>query len=148
MPNAIPGNDADGVRLFLDACVIIYLIEGLGPFAAKAATQLSALRQAHPDAMVFVSDLSRLECRVLPARRGNKALLARYDHFFDADDVECVQLTPAVVDLATAIRARSGLGTADALQAASCLALPTASRFITGDAGFRREAALDLVLIG
>jgi predicted nucleic acid-binding protein len=135
------------VRLFLDACVIIYLIEGLAPFAAKVAAQLSALRQADPRAMVFVSDLSRLECRVLPARRSNTALLARYDDFFGAEDVECVHLTPAVVDLATAIRARSGLGTADALQAASCLALPDRARFITGDAGFRREPALDLVLI-
>jgi predicted nucleic acid-binding protein len=52
-----------------------------------------------------------------------------------------------VVDLATAIRARSGLRTPDALQAACCLSLEQPASFITNDAGFRRVTALDVVLV-
>jgi predicted nucleic acid-binding protein len=58
-----------------------------------------------------------------------------------------VELTRDVVELATVIRAKHGLRTPDALQAASCLQLGAEHLFLTGDAGFERVAGLNVRLI-
>ena len=133
--------------LFLDACIVIYRLEGEAPIAARVDEVLSRLQRDHRDAQMAVSDLSRLECRVLPLRLGRSELVSTYDRFFAAPSLTVVPLSRVVVDLATVIRARSGLRTADALQAASCLSLGQPARFITSDHVFRRETALDVVLV-
>jgi predicted nucleic acid-binding protein len=53
-----------------------------------------------------------------------------------------VELSAQVVELATEIRARTGLKTPDALQAACCLQLGADHLFVTGDAAFRKVAGL------
>lgn len=133
--------------IFLDACALIYRVERVAPWAGRLALCLAEVHRQFPRARLAVSDLSRMECRVRPLRDGDRALLAAYDTLFAATALEVVSLTPVVLDLATAIRARSGLRTPDALQAASCLSLPGSALFVTGDAGFRREAALAVEMI-
>ncbi len=144
-----PGADQPAAMdyIFLDACALIYRVERIAPWAGRLAQRLAELHQQFPQARLAISDLSRMECRVRPLRGGDRALLAAYDRLFGAAALEVRLLTPAVIDLATAIRARSGLRTPDALQAASCLSLPGPALFVTGDAGFRREAALAVELI-
>ena len=105
------------------------------------------LQRADRDARIAVPEINRLECRVRPLREGRRDLAAAYDRFFASSGLTVVPLSRGVVDLATAIRARSGLRTPDALQAACCLSLGQPASFITNDAGFRREAALDVVLV-
>jgi predicted nucleic acid-binding protein len=97
--------------------------------------------------VVAISDLSRLECRVRPLREGRRDVLAAYDTFFGAAGLVVVPLSPAVVDRATVLRARHGLRTPDALQAACCLALDGSARFVTNDAAFRRVAGMQVELI-
>ena len=132
---------------FLDACVLIYRFEGEATVVASVDKTLSRLQRADRDARIAVSEISRLECRVRPLREGRRDLVATYDRFFASSGLTVVPLSRGVVDLATAIRARSGLRTPDALQAACCLSLGQPASFITNDAGFRREAALDVVLV-
>jgi hypothetical protein len=76
---------------------------------------LIRLREDNPDIGMAVSDLSRLECRVRPLRDGQHDLLARYYAFFSADDLTIIPLSPKIVDLATSIRARTGLRTPECL---------------------------------
>jgi predicted nucleic acid-binding protein len=133
--------------IFLDACAIIYMIEGADPWATRLRNTLIRLREDDPDIGVAVSDLSRLECRIRPIRQGQHDLLALYDAFFSTDDLTIVPLSPKIIDLATSIRARAKMRTPDALQAACCLSLPQSCRFITNDAAFEREPALDILLI-
>lgn len=78
---------------------------------------------------------------------GDQQRLAAYDDFFSRDGLVVVPLSDGVIALATDVRARSRLRTPDALQAACCLSLPDSARFVTGDTGFRREPALDLLLV-
>ena len=92
-----------------------------------------------------VSRLSVLECRVKPLREGNAALFKRYDDFFAS--VRIVELSAAVVDAATLLRARDGLKTPDALQAASALVASERPVFVTADAGFAKVSGLDVRLI-
>jgi uncharacterized protein len=135
------------LKLFLDACVIIYRIEEAFPWNEKLRSRLLALHQAHAGASLAVSRLSLLECRVKPFRDGDAALLASYDEFFAASDVTVVELDADVIEGAMQIRARTGLRTPDALQAASCLSHDKNAIFMTGDAAFRRVPGLQVELI-
>ncbi|HMO49412.1 MAG TPA: PIN domain-containing protein [Rubrivivax sp.] len=133
--------------VFFDASALIYLIEGRDPFAAKVRAAIAALLQAYPGARAAISRLSWLECRVGPMKTNDMAVLAAYDAFFARPDLIWVELTRDVVELAAAIRARHGLRTPDALQAASCLQLGSEHRLITGDAAFGRVEGLRVLPI-
>lgn len=132
---------------FLDANVLIYLIEGAPPFAERVREQLGLIASAEPDLCVAVSRLSWLECRVGPMKSDDARTLASYDNFFAQPDLICVELTASVVDLATAIRARHGVKTPDALQAACCMQLGNEHLFITGDKTFDKVAGLNTHLL-
>lgn len=133
---------------FLDASVLIYLTEGTPRLAAKVRAQLQAREAAAPGLRLAVSRLALLECRVAPLRDGDTALLVRYDAFFVRSDLIVVELDANVIDLATAIRARHGLKTPDALHAACCLQLGPEHVFVTGDKGFGRVSGLRVQVVG
>jgi predicted nucleic acid-binding protein len=137
------------VILFLDACAVIYLIESEAAFHARVVATLRDLRQRFPDARLAVSRLSLLECLVKPMRDGAAELIAEYRAFFAAGDLLVVELDAGVLDLALTLRARDGLRTPDALQAASALTLPAdGHRFLTNDRRFARVSTLAVVDLG
>ena len=115
-------------RVYLDACAIIYLIEGAHPVQQAVRTKLS---QCHATALI-TARLSRLECRVLPLKNNDTALLSRYDSFFSAVGMSIGELTPDLIERATEIRAGYGFKTPDALHLASAIE-EKADVFITGD---------------
>lgn len=132
---------------FFDASALIYLIEGAEPFAAKVRKELAAAAKKHRDLGAAISRLSWLECRVRPMKGNDHATLALFDAFFDRPDLVWVELTRDVVELAAAIRVRTGLKTPDALQAAACLQLGRDHLFLTGDSAFRRVADLNVKVL-
>ncbi|HEX7387988.1 MAG TPA: PIN domain-containing protein [Castellaniella sp.] len=133
------------MTLFLDSCVLIYLIQGREPFARHAQQALRAL--AAPEAQIALSRLTRLECRVGPMQRNDQHTLALFDRFFEHPNLIWIELSRTVVELATEIRAHCGLKTPDALQAASCLQLGPDHHFVTGDRAFHRVAALNVTVL-
>jgi predicted nucleic acid-binding protein len=135
------------VIVFLDASALVYLIEGNEPFARRARGELARLARKHGNLEIAISRLAWLECRVRPARENDLHTLADYDAFFDRPDLQWVELTRDVVELATAIRAKHGLRTPDALHAASCIHMGQNHVFLTGDAGFRKVGGLTVRLL-
>ena len=133
------------MTLFLDANVIIYLVEGTKALQKRVAMALGE-DHAH-DEMVAVSRLSWLECRVRPLREKNKAILAAYERFFAARDLVIVDLTAAVVETAAQLRAALNLSTPDALQAASALQIEGPVRFFSNDQRLARVPGLMLEAI-
>ncbi len=131
---------------FLDANILIWRFEGQPPYHLAARETLDELRGLHAGATLTVSRLSWLECRIKPLRDDDQALLARYAELF-AGGVRVVELTAEVVDGAAELRAKFGLKTPDALQAASALRLPGPLIFLTGDAGFLRVKGLQVRVI-
>ncbi|MBI4519041.1 MAG: type II toxin-antitoxin system VapC family toxin [Deltaproteobacteria bacterium] len=133
-------------RLYLDACCIIYLIEAANPFHAAV---LARLKQHGKDrsARIVTSQLSRLECRVRPLRDKDTGLLARYDKFFSARRLVLAELTPAVIDQATELRAKYGFKTPDAIHLATAIDDGT-DVFLTGDTTLQRcaEAKVEIVV--
>lgn len=106
-------------------------------------SHLQALTAGHGNVTVAMSRLSWLECRVKPLRDGDTALLSRYDHFFSAPNLRWIELDRDAVERATTLRARHGLRTPDALQAACCLGVGAQHAFLTGDRAFARVNGLN-----
>jgi len=99
------------VIAFLDASALIYLLEGRQPWADAVKTRLRLLATQDAEAgsttALGLSRLSWLECRVGPLRRQDEVALQRFDGFFLRADLCWVELSAAVVEQATTLRARS-----------------------------------------
>lgn len=136
---------------FLDASAVIYAVEGVSKWAEAVKHELRRLARSDQAASkglrLAISRLSWLECRVRPLRQRDATTLARFDAFFQHRDLEWVELSPAVVEHATLLRAEHNLRTPDALQVASCLQLGADAVMVTGDAALQRVPALHLALV-
>lgn len=126
--------------LYLDTCCIIYLIEAAGPFHAAAVQRIMAYNTV-PGTTLVASRLARLECRTKPVREADAALLARYEALFAAQRFRIAEISPAVVESATDLRARYGFKTPDAIHLATAI-LEKADTFFTGDAQLGRCAEI------
>jgi predicted nucleic acid-binding protein len=126
---------------FLDACAIIYLIEAGGE---KGDTVKKIVSQhLVSGGTLSVSRLSSLECRVMPLKKGDSNLVARYTQFFALPSLTIIELTDEVVEQATDLRVRYSLRTPDALQAA-CALEAQADKFLTADKHFRHVQELQV----
>lgn len=123
------------MRLYLDACVVIYYIERHPVHFDAIATRLDELRT-----QAVVSELCRLECLVKPMRENNIELLQRYDIFFRANNLLATPFSRTVFQLATELRAIHGLKTPDALHLAAAIS-SGCDEFWTND--YRLEKAAD-----
>ena len=107
------------VRVYLDSCTVIYLVEQKKPWCLDIADRL--MPKTGPLPLVHFSDLTRLECRVGPMLKSDLIALAEYDDFFAAPGFSLISLDQAVFDLATELRARHRLKTPDALHLAAAI---------------------------
>lgn len=131
--------------LYLDACCIIYLLEASSPVHTKVVQRLAA-HSAAPGAELVSSRLSRIECRTKPLRGGDTALLARYEAFFTARRFRLAELTPAIIEEATRLRAKYGFKTPDALHPATGI-LEKADVFLTGDQQLQKCTEIQVEVI-
>ena len=130
--------------IYADANVIIRLLEGDTATRAPLEARLSPLRGTA--GFLHTSRLSWLECRVKPLRARDHKLLALYDAFFTSIEVTVVELSRAVVEKATDLRADLNVKTPDALHLASAIHTG-ATAFLTGDKGLARckEIAVEVL---
>ena len=96
------------MRIYLDSCVVIYLIEGAEELS-RSIRSILAPTEAPPSGCF--SELTRLECRVGPVRKGDAGLLAQFDAFFANRGVEMIPWDREIFELATRIRALHGTKT-------------------------------------
>ena len=105
--------------IYLDSVIVIYAVEGVPAFQARARARIAAMQAAGDRAVA--SDLTWLECRVKPVRLGDAALLAEFDSFLGSPDVLRVALTTPVFERATIIRAQHNYKLGDALHLAAAV---------------------------
>lgn len=136
------------MNLFLDACVVIYLLEAKEPFYSKVQEKLHHIADKTADTSIAISRLSVLECLVNPLRRQENLTIEQYRSFFSRQDLNIIELAPEVVEKALWLRVNYNLRTPDALQAASALELSHRGLvFFTGDKTFKRVPELNVSLI-
>ena len=132
-------------RIYLDACVIIYLVEGTEPFRTSLVQELAPHLQ-EVGTTLHTSLLSRLECRVKPLRAADARLLAAYDAFLAQQDLLVVPLTSSVIDGATELRSRQGFKTPDAIHLATAIT-ERADLFLTGDGNLAKCEGLNVQVV-
>jgi predicted nucleic acid-binding protein len=125
--------------LYLDTNIIIYAVEHHPVFGPKAVTRIATARAAGDS--ILISDLTRMECLVLPLRNGDVALEQTYQGFFGL--ITVVPITPTVCDRAARIRATHRFKPMDALQLAAAVE-HSANIFLTND--FRLSSFTDLMV--
>jgi predicted nucleic acid-binding protein len=130
--------------IYADANVVIRLIEG--DAAARAPLEARLLPLRGTGRFLLTSRLTRLECRVKPLRAGDAALLALYDAFFAGPEVGLSEITDAVIEKATELRAALNIKTPDAIHLATAV-LSGAAAFLTGDRRLARctEVAVEVL---
>lgn len=132
------------VNIYLDSSAIIYGIEGTEELRN---TVLARIANAENSGGVFsTSSLSRLECRVLPLRRGQTVLISRYDDFFLRRSLHIIDIGGSVIDLATELRVRYGLKTPDAIHVATAMECG-ADLILTGDRDMVRMKEIKVELV-
>jgi predicted nucleic acid-binding protein len=132
------------VNIYLDSSAIIYGIEGTQELHSAVIARIA---RAEADGSVFsTSRLSRLECRVLPLRRGQAALLSRYDEFFLRPSLQITDIGSSVIDLATDLRVRYGLKTPDAIHVATAMDCGS-DLILTGDHDMARVKEIKVELV-
>lgn len=134
------------MKLFLDACTIIYLVESQEQLGQK--TRFLITEALQNKAQLVVSRLSFLECRVLPLKTKDDDLLLRYNNFFKLPSLQIIELTEDVINVATDLRANyaSSLRTPDALQVA-CALKANANKFVTGDKKLAAIQEIEVLVI-
>lgn len=131
------------MRLYLDANLIVYCVEGS---ATLKEFCLSRLREtdAHPGGTFVASRLSRVEVLVQPMRQNDDERVARFLEFFKIRDVEIVDVSNQTVERALDIRVRTKLKLVDALHVATAVE-QHATLFLTGDADIAALGQIDTV---
>ncbi len=126
---------------YLDACCFIYLTEGTPAWRAAVETRLKMLPAATG---LVTSRLSHLECRSRPMRDQDATLLGRYEAVLGKARV--IDVTAAVIERATELRARYGFRAPDAIHLATAIDCG-ADVFVTGEAALARctEIAVDVL---
>ncbi len=130
--------------IYLDANVAIRLVEGDAPTRAPLVARLAS--SLGVSGSLVTSRLSRLECRSKPLRAGDAATLAQFDVFFAGVELVLIEVTAAVVERATELRAKYNLNTPDALHYATAMEAGVAV-FLTGDRGFARCSEMPVEIL-
>lgn len=121
------------MKIFLDACIIIYWVEAAEPFYSQLLSKLQRIADKYPKHTLSVSRLSLLECLVKPLHLQNMEILKVYKHFFEAQELEIIEIDAEVIDIATQLRVNYNIRTPDAIQIASCLSMKSEHLFVTND---------------
>ena len=123
---------------------MIRLVEG------DAATRAALVARLAPclgvPGSLVTSRLTRLECRSKPLRAGGLATLAQFDVFFAGVELILAEVSPAVIERATELRARYNLKAPDAIHYATAVEVG-ATVFLTGDRALARcsEAPVEML---
>jgi len=100
-------------RVYLDACVVIYMIENVAQFSEKVRRFLAQ----NGDAVLCVSPLVRMEVMSKPLRELSAVLAADYEAFLAAQN--WLRIDDSTFERALQLRAQHGLKTPDALHLAT-----------------------------
>jgi predicted nucleic acid-binding protein len=130
--------------IYLDSCIVIYLIEQPAGFGPRASSYVSS-RLAAGDRLV-VSDLTRLECRTQPLAVGDAVTLGHYDQFFAGAVEPIMPLSTAVLDRATEVRSQYRFKTPDAIHLAAA-EVGGCQVFLTNDTRLSRFTAITVEVL-
>ncbi len=134
------GELPDQALLLLDSAPVIYVLEGHPRLGAR----FMPLFEAHASGKLRFAVTTITVCEVLtgPLKSGDDAIVRRYRAVLDS--WQLVDLDADIAESAARLRASLRLKLADAVQAASALAI-NAAALVTHDRDFSRVRALRII---
>jgi predicted nucleic acid-binding protein len=129
----------DGALLLLDSAPIIYMLEG-NPLASRFRPIFES--HAGGNLRFAISAITIAEVMTGPLQNGDEALARRYRAVLESWQV--VVLDAGIAETTARLRATTRLKLADAVQAASALAI-NAAALVTHDRDFSRLRALRVI---
>ena len=130
----------------LDACILIYFLEGDKRFGPMAGHVVSHVRAGLSRAVL--STVSLLEVQVGPYRRGADDLADRYFALLrELPNVLWVPLTYEIADRAAQLRAERRVEAPDAIQLATALE-SRATLFVTNDLRLAAIPDIEYLMLG
>ena len=126
--------------MLVDSAPIIYVLDQNAKFASRFRPLFE--RQSAGDIQFAVTTMTIAEVLTGPLRAGEEALAKRYRAVMESWQV--VNLTADIAESAARFRASLGLKLADAIQAASAIAI-NADALVTHDRDFSRVKTLTLL---
>ena len=131
--------------IFVDTQIVIYSVEAKPPYWSLLRPLWQAVRSGQP--AIIGSELTLMECLVVPLRNNDATLAATYDQIFQSAGVRLLPISQSVLREAARLRATiPGLRTSDAIHAATALLEPC-TLFLTNDQGFRRIPGLPVTVL-
>jgi len=134
-----------GARVYLDANIIIYAVEGYESHADRIKSVLRAMTEGEIKAVT--SDLTLAEVLVKPKRDANTNLEEAYRRFLQpTDSLRNSAITREILEAAAGIRATSVLKLPDAIHFASAIN-QNCDSFLTNDERFESVSGLKVVVL-
>lgn len=130
------------MKVFLDACMVIYWIEMANPYYTKFINALTNINKQYTKTEIAISRLSILECLINPTQKKDVDLLRLYENFFNHPGLIITEINQNIITTAINIRATTKLKTPDAIQAASALSLGEKHIFLSNDKIFQHVVGL------
>ena len=104
-------------RIYWDSCIFIYRVQTVDPWKHTIERLLLDI----PDFRLVLTELTRLECLVLPTRTNDSHLHTLYEQIFSLPIIQDIALDRSVFHLATELRANDRIKTPDAIHLAAAL---------------------------
>jgi predicted nucleic acid-binding protein len=134
-----------GARPYLDANVVVYMVENYDAYVGFSAALTAALDQGN--LVAVTSELTLAEVLVKPYQLDRAELIQAYETFLEPDGALQVEpVTGPVLREAARLRARSRLRLPDAIHAATAVAAGC-SVLLTNDHGLRQFQDLPVKLV-
>ena len=130
--------------IYLDASSLIYSVERIEPYRNLLEPMWE--RAQGGNLTIVSSPVLVIEALVKPFRDGNTEIELQYRELFTSNAVRLLDASYEVFEDAARLRAETGLGTPDALHAATALWAGCAL-FITNDTDFRRIRELPTIVL-
>ena len=134
-----------GRKIGLDTAPIIYFVQEHPDYLGMLEPVFRGISQGEIGAVT--STITLLEILVLPLKRGNEELAARYqDILLHSQGLDMVILTHDISRRAAEVRAKYGIRTPDAIQIATSV-MEEAEVFITNDKRLRAIEELTILIL-
>lgn len=134
-----------GRKVYFDANVFIYLMEGFAAFAADISDIGESL--LHTEAEFFTSELTLCEVLVLPFRQNDTSLIARYRSLIEeSGSFGLLPTRRETYVRASLFRGQFAMKTSDAIHMASA-AEAGCQVFVTADRGIKAPRGIEVVAL-
>jgi len=130
--------------VYLDANSLIYTVEKHATYGPLLEPLWLAAQAKTFE--VITSEISLLECFVVPLKRGDTGLVRDYERALLGTEMRLLPITQSILRDAAQLRATSSLKTPDAIHAANAKQAGCAL-FVTNDARFRSVSGLNVVIL-